>query len=145
MFYVKETAGVSHIAIRVDPKDPKQHIVYTWTDAYSGYPEHDYDDRLASVITARSGKDGSVLRRYSCDIGEDEDGNSAHPSIATVVFCKLYVKSQWRDSMVVGLHCQCNVLEYDESYDDFDLEEAREFSQGNIVPFLEYDGRSLES
>jgi hypothetical protein len=39
-FYVKETAGVSHIAIRPDPIDLKQHIVYTWSDAHTGYPEY---------------------------------------------------------------------------------------------------------
>jgi hypothetical protein len=144
-FHVQDTGGVSHIAVRPDPKHAKQHIVFTWSDAYNGYPECDFDDRYASAITALSGKDGSVIRQYCCDVGRDEEGNFAHPSIATVVFCKLFVKGSWVDSIVVGLHCVCNVLDHDESYSDFNLAHVQQFSKGNILPFKEHSASAMET
>ena len=88
------------------------------------------------------------------DDKEDDEHVSfadANPTISTVVFCKLYNKRRkaFVDSIVIGLHCVCEtVQDYGRSYSDFDLDEAQEFSEGNILPFYEnpVDGNSaLES
>ncbi|KAL7539548.1 hypothetical protein ACHAXR_010592, partial [Thalassiosira sp. AJA248-18] len=146
---VKDTPGVAGIVVRPDPNSKsKTSIVYTWTDAYDGYPQSKFDDRGPSCLKAWSGADGKYKHQYVCDVGCDEEGASAYPSISTVVFCKVYYEDIGAslDSIVVGLHCCCNTLEYDESYSEFDLEEAQEFSHGNIVPFLEHSpGREMPS
>ena len=50
------------------------------------------------------------------------------------------------DSIIVGFHCCSNTIEYDESYSEFDLAEAQEFSEGNIVPFLrDSTGKAMSS
>ncbi|KAL7496173.1 hypothetical protein ACHAWT_004441 [Skeletonema menzelii] len=147
--YVKETPGVAGIAVRSDPLKKGRPIVFTWTDAYNGYPSADFKDRGASVLKAWSGVDGKFICEYVCDIGnEQEDGSPARPSISAVVFCKVFYDRLGcvQDTILVGLHCCCNALKYDEKYSDFDIEEAREFSEGNIIPFLENShGRSMDS
>jgi len=143
---IKDTPGVAGIAIRPNPS--KTPIVYTWTDAYDGYPQSEFDDRGPSRLKAWSGKDGQYMHHYICDVGEEREGSKAYPSISTVVFCKVYYEEfcTTLDSIVVGLHCCSNTIEYDESYSEFDLEEAQEFSEGNIVPFLEHStGRAMSS
>eukprot|EP00985_Skeletonema_marinoi_P012544 scaffold6071_cov92-Skeletonema_marinoi.AAC.2 len=117
--YIKETPGVAGIAVRKHPVKKGRPIVFTWTDAYNGYPSTDFDDRGGSVLKAWSGVNGKYICEYVCDVGNDQDGSPARPSISAVVFCQ---------------------------YSDFDIEEAREFSEGNIVPFLEHShGRALHS
>ena len=146
--YISETPGVAGIAVRSDPMKKKRPIVFTWTDAYNGYPSTDFKDRGESVLKAWSGVNGKFMHDYVCDIGNDEDGSPARPSISAVVFCKVYhdVIGCVQDTILVGLHCCCDTLDYDEKYSDFDIEEAREFSEGNIVPFLEHTyGRSMDS
>jgi len=86
-----------------------------------------------------NGTDGKQIQTYSCNIGDDEDGDPAYPSIATVVFCKLRFKGRWVDSMVVGLHCiSTGILNWANDYSDFDVKEAAALSKGNILPFIEY-------
>ena len=147
--FVRETPGVAGIVVRPDPiPKANQSIVYTWTDSYHGYPEKDFDERGASRLKAWSGKTGKFMNEYACDVGDDEEGNRAFPSISTVVFCKIFCEELGTamDSIVIGLHCRCETLDYDESYSDFDLEEAEELSEGNIVPFFEHSlGRKRPS
>ncbi|KAL9180015.1 hypothetical protein ACHAXT_007985 [Thalassiosira profunda] len=140
---VQATYGVAGIKVRPNSSNPKTSIVYTWTDAYQGYPSRNYDDREASQLRGWSGENGELLRRFTLNIGRDEDGNDAYPSISTVVFCKALYNRAWQDTIVVGLHCCYNGLQWDE--DDFDLEEMQDFSEGNIVPFLESSMDEMES
>mmetsp|Transcript_27959 Transcript_27959/g.47502 ORF Transcript_27959/g.47502 Transcript_27959/m.47502 type:complete len:360 (-) Transcript_27959:552-1631(-) len=146
--YIKETPGVAGIAVRTHPVKKGRPIVFTWTDAYNGYPSTDFDDRGESVLKAWSGVNGKYICEYVCDVGNDQDGSPARPSISAVVFCQVFYDfiGCVQDTILVGLHCCCNTLEDDEKYSDFDIEEAREFSEGNIVPFLEHShGRALHS
>lgn len=145
--YVKETPGVAGIAVRSDPKKKKP-IIFTWTDAYKGYPSIDFDDRGASELTAWSGVNGKFICKYVCDIGNDDKGSPARPSISAVVFCKVFYEDLncVQDTILVGLHCCCDTLDYDETYSDFDLEASQDFSMGNIVPFLESShGRAMDT
>ena len=128
--YVQETPGVAGIAVRPGP------LVYTWSDAYNGYPDDKFDDRSAPVIKVWSGTDCALVKEIECNANEEN-----YPSIATVVFCPVKYEGYDvpRDSIVVGLHCCCDVLNYDENYTGFDLDESCEFSEGNILPILEDD------
>jgi len=138
--YVKETPGVAGIVVRPDHVKKTRPIIFTWTDAYNGYPSKKFDDREPSVLKAWSGVDGKFICEYVCDVGNDQDGSPAQPSISAVVFCKVFhhCLGCYQDTILVGLHCCCNTLEYDEDYSDFDIEESRQFSEGNILPFLEH-------
>ncbi|CAB9509386.1 expressed unknown protein [Seminavis robusta] len=143
---IKSTFGVAGIAVRWDERRSR-HRIYTWTHAHEGYPSEDYADREPSRVKCWRGDDASFIQEYVCDVGDDDEGNAANPSIATVVFCRLWIKNQWRHSMVVGLHCICDrVLEYDEDCSDFDLEAASEIGEGNILPFYEFrNNHAMES
>ena len=160
-FYLREIAGVAGIVIRPDPSQNGQHLVYTWTHTYNGYPDCDAQQRRPSALHVWSGKNGSLVRKCICRIGEcimdDEEDDEyvsfadANPTISTVVFCQLYNERRkvYVDSIIIGLHCVCETIQdYSRSYSDFDLGEAQDFSKGNILPFYEnpVDGKSaLES
>lgn len=135
------TYGVTGIAVRPAPEEKGQHLIYTWSNAYEGYPNIDFEDRGPSKIKSWAGRDGSYQRCYSCDIGDDERGKKAYPLIATVVFCQLFVqdRSAWVDSIVVGLRCISLSLDWKGDYSQFDLESAQDAGEGNILPFYEYD------
>jgi len=128
--HIRETPGVAGIAVRPGP------LVYTWSDAYNGYPDDEFDDRSASVIKVWSGADCALVKEIECNVNE-----GSYPSIATVVFCKVKYEEYdvSMDSIVVGLHCCCDVLNYNENYTGFDLDDSCDFSEGNILPFLEDD------
>ena len=146
--HISETPGVAGMVVRPDPTNVNHHLVYTWSDAYEGYPHRSFKKRGPSTLRAWSSIDGVLVKAYSCNIGVDTDGNPAYPSISTVVFCKLYQKDcdTWVDSIVVGLYCLCKCLQYDEDFSDFDLVEAAGQSEGNILPFWEHsDGRAMET
>ncbi len=146
--HVRETPGVAGIVVRPDPANINHHLVYTWSDAYEGYPRRDFEKRGPSTLRARSSIDGRLVKAYSCNIGADADGDPAYPSISTVVFCKLHQKDRdiWVDSIVVGLFSLCKCLPYDENFSDFDLVEAADRSEGNILPFWEHsNGRAMET
>jgi len=144
--HVQEVMGVAGIAVRKNAQK-KRHRVYTWTHAYEGYPNVTFEERGPSKVKCWSGKSGKLLQTHSCDVGVDEADKPAHPSIATVVFCKLWIEaSRWVDSMVVGLHCICpRTCDWDSDYGDFDIEAAEQFGEGNILPFHEANGRAMES
>lgn len=146
--YVQGTPGVAGIAVRSDQTKKKNPIIFTWTDAYTGYPSTDFGDRGASELKAWSGVDGKFICKYVCNVGNDGKGSPARPSISAVVFCKVFYERLGcvQDTILVGLHCCCDTLDYDETYSDFDLQEAQNFSEGNIVPFLEHThGRDMET
>lgn len=146
VFVVKETPGVAGIIARKHPTKEGEYLLYTWSHAYEGYPDEDYDDRGPSQVKVWRGHDGKFQKSYECDVGDDRDGNSAHPSIACVVFCKLFVNRSWQDALIVGLHCICPKIRlWDEDYSDFDLEEAQEVGEGNILPFYEHRGVAMET
>ncbi len=138
------TFGVAGIVVRPGQSDGP--CIYTWTHAYEGFPDKDFDRRDASKVKCWS-KDGSLIRSYSCDVGNDDSGVKAHPSIGAVVFCELYVeyKDRWVDAMVVGLHCGVNSFQWKDDYSDFDLGLAQEGGEGNILPFYEHTGGRMES
>jgi hypothetical protein len=142
-----DTPGVAGIVIRPDSKDSSKHVLYTWTHAYEGYPDVDFDDRRPSKVKCWS-SEGRLKREYHCDVGDDEEGNPANPSISTVVFCELYRDDleTWVDSMIVGLHCTCGSIKWKSDYSDFDLELAQECGEGNILPFFEHsNGEAMET
>jgi hypothetical protein len=89
-----------------------------------------------STLQARSSIDGKLVKAYSCNMGADADGDPAYPSISTVVFYKLYQKDRNTrvDSIVVGLFSLCECLQYNENFSDFNLIEAADRSEGNILP-----------
>jgi hypothetical protein len=128
--YVQSTPGVTGIVVRPNPKKEGQHLIYTWSDSdiYSSNP---------SILHVLSGEDGKRIKKYSCDVGDDDNGDKANPSISTVVFCPLLVEGELVDSILVGLHCLCSTLKYDECYTDFDLRASQRHSEGNILPFYE--------
>lgn len=99
------------------------------------------EKRSPSIVKCWSGKDGSFARNYSCDVGLDDTGKPAPPSISTVVFCHLAVEDKWVDSLVVGLRCLCQVLKYRNDCKDFDIDEVEQESEGNILPFYEHSNR----
>jgi len=145
---VQETPGVAGIVVRPDLSNKHYHVVYTWTHAHDGYPRLEFDKRHPSKLRAWSGINGALLKQYNCDIGKDEDGENAHPSISTVVFCKLFLEERgtWVDSIIVGLYCRCVDIEYDEDFSDYDIEDAAEISRGNILPFVEHsNGMAMET
>ena len=151
IFHVRETMGVAGIALRWDSKR-NEHRVYTWTHAYTGYPGRSYRKRGPSELKCWSGSSGRLLQTYSCDVGPDEKSKPAHPSIATVVFCRLFIEDSsgwtgaWKDSIVVGLHCICpRTINWESDYSDFDIEAARENGEGNILPFDEASGEAMET
>ena len=145
--HVRDTPGVAGIVVRSNPASKsKQSIVYTWTDQYDGFPESEFGKRGPSRLKAWSATTGMYMHEFICDVGDDDEGIKAYPSIATVICCKVSHFGTMVDSIIVGLHCNCNTLDYDKSYSQFDLEEAQEFSVGNIVPFLEHSrGREMPS
>jgi hypothetical protein len=144
--HVMETPGVAGIVIRPDPTNKHHHLVYTWSDAYEGYPHRDFDDRGPATLRAWSGNDGKLVKKYLCDVGVDADGDHAYPSISTVVFCKLCVNDVWVDSIIVGMHCLSGCLQYDNNFSYYDIEEAAELSEGNILPFWEHSiEKSMET
>jgi hypothetical protein len=146
--HVSDTPGVAGIVVRPDPSYDNRHLVYTWSDAYEGYPKRDFEEREPSTLRAWSSIDGILVKAYSCDIGADDDGDPAYPSISTVVFCKIYQKDRnmWVDSIVVGLFSLCESLQYNTNFSDFDLAEAADRSEGNILPFWENsDGKAMET
>ena len=135
---VQDTLGVAGIAVRWDDKK-KRHRVYTWTDAYEGYPSVDFDERGPAQVKCWSGRNSKLLQTYSCDVGCDGTGEAAFPSISTVGFCRLSIEESWVDTMMVGLHCLCPAgLKQGTDYSGFDLDEAAEAGEGNILPFHEY-------
>jgi len=161
---IHETMGVAGIAIRPHPSKEDNQLIYTWTNNIELAVEEESDDEdddasdnstptehefKPAAIQSWSAKDGSHVRTYNCDVGDSENNISASPSIATVVFCKLFVdNSYWVDSIVVGLYCaQGAYIKYeDKYYSDFDLEEAQEAGQGTILPFYENsNGRAMET
>eukprot|EP00978_Attheya_sp_CCMP212_P003319 scaffold6841_cov58-Attheya_sp.AAC.2 len=144
---VNETMGVAGIVIHPVEKSKTKHCIYTWTHAYEGYPDKDFEDREASKVKCWQ-SDGTYKRSYSCDVGDADDGTVAHPSIAAVVFCDLFMEARnmWVDSMVVGLHCASNSLDWEGDYSQFDLEDAQESGEGNIIPFYEHsNGKRMET
>lgn len=149
--YVNDTTGVAGIAIRPDPRKKKHHLIYTWSNCFEGNPktEQEFERRNPSSVKAWAGEDGKLVKVYPCDIGLDAGGKNAHPVISTVVFCKLFLEDQsaWVDSMIVGLHCIPPNIRYHSDFSDFDIDEAQEIAEGNILPFQEHskNGIAMES
>ncbi len=139
------TYGVAGIVIR--PGQNEGHCIYTWTHSYEGYPDKIFDRRDASKVKCWS-EDGSFIRSYSCDVGNDDSGVKAHPTIGAVIFCELFIeyKGQWVDAMVVGLHCGVNsCFQWEDYSSNFDLDLAQDCGEGNILPFYEHSGARMES
>ena len=141
--HLQGTAGVAGLVVR---KSGKHHLIYTWSDAYNGFPNKKWKSRGPSEVKCWRGRDGGYVRSYACDVGPDENGEPARPSISTVVFCRLRIEDEWVESMVVGLHCLCQTLVFDSDYSDFDIDEAQQVSEGNILPFYEHsNGIAMET
>mmetsp|Transcript_14353 Transcript_14353/g.26944 ORF Transcript_14353/g.26944 Transcript_14353/m.26944 type:complete len:718 (-) Transcript_14353:1861-4014(-) len=146
-FHLDKTPGVAGIVIRPNGKSQKTHLIYTWTHIYPGFPDVEFKDREPSRVKCWN-SDGFLKREYICDVGDDEEGNRAHPTISTVVFCELYREDleRWVDSMIVGLHCVATSIDWKNNYSDFDLETAQECGEGNILPFFEHSrGEPMET
>jgi hypothetical protein len=59
-----------------------------------------------------NGQGGSYVREYSCDVGRDEKGNPANPSVACIVFCRIANDyGKWMDAIIVGLHAIFNGID----------------------------------
>jgi hypothetical protein len=146
-FHLRDTPGVAGIVIRPDCRDRTKHLIYTWTHAYQGYPDEEFDDREPSRVKCWNSH-GVLRREYMCDIGDDQEGNPANPSVSAVVFCELFIEDhgRWVDSMIVGLHCISSSIKWKRDYSDFDLETAQECGEGSILPFFEHShGKAMES
>ena len=142
------TAGVAGLIVRQNGTGG--HLLYTWTDAYDGYPEQDWEARGPSKVKCWSGNDGRFVRSYDCDVGQaDGTGEPAYPSISTVVFCRLWMgdRNAWVDSMIVGLHCLCQTIVWKSDYSNYDIEKAQRMGEGNILPFYEHspNQRAMET
>lgn len=150
---IDETMGVAGIATRPHPSKKDEQLVYTWTnnielaldDSDDGEEDSDEDNSTKTefkpaAIKSWSANDGTLECTYNCDVGHSEANIPASPSIATVVFCKLFMdNSRWVDSIVVGLHCvEGASINYEDDYfSDFDLDKAQEVGEGTILPFYE--------
>lgn len=154
---IRGTTELAGLAVRPDLSQKGHHLVYTWTNNVEytsdddSEEEEEEDDRpewKPSAIKVWSGKDGSYKHSFLCDIGDDKEGVKANPSIATLVFCRLFVDSRCVDSIIVGLHCMTDgFLEYEDEYlSDFDLDKAQQAGEGNILPFYEHsNGLQMET
>jgi hypothetical protein len=138
VWVIRETMGVAGIAIRPDGQKKSNHLIFTWTHAHEGYPDIDWDNRMADKVKCWDA-DGTYNRSYSCDVGDTEDDDKAFPSISAVVFCELYMedKGAWIDSMVVGMFCASQSHDWEGDYSQFDLEYVQKCGEGNILPFFE--------
>ena len=103
--FIRGMTGVAGQAICPDLSQKGHRLEYIWTNnveyTYDDDSEEEYDrpEWKPSAIKVWSGKDGSYQRSFLCDIGDDKEGGKANPSIAAVVFCRLFVDSRWVDSM----------------------------------------------
>ena len=61
---VKETFGVAGLIVRKDPKKRGAHLLYTWTDAYEGYPHENFDERGPSQVKVWRGRDGKFQKSF---------------------------------------------------------------------------------
>jgi hypothetical protein len=122
------TRGIRGIAIKEISSG--EHLVYTWSNIY----EHE-DISVPNKVRVLKGQDGVLSRELVCEIDEME----IQPLISCIVFSKLNYNDEWEDAIIIGLEATAEVLDRDERYTDFDLDEAEDFAYGNILPFIGED------
>lgn len=69
--------GVTGLVVRSGESD--DHSIYTWSEALDNYSRADYENRTPSKVKCWSGKDGTHVRSYTCDVGLDTEGEPAIP------------------------------------------------------------------
>lgn len=134
---ISETFGVAGLAVRPNPKEKGKHLLYTWTDGTR--------EGTCRTLNVWSGADGELVKKYTIDlVGKNEEGFRANPDISTVLFCRLRVEDRLVDSVLVGLHCICSALKFDNTYSKFNLQSAQDHSEGNIIPFYEHSSDGVD-
>jgi len=106
------------------------HEIFTWSHGFEP------NSATPSKLKVLNGEDGMLLYSLTCEF----DDVDAYPLISCVVFSKLKYNDEdddWDEAIIVGLQATTEILEDDENYSDFDLEEAEDFAHGNILPFVD--------
>ena len=124
--YGESRSGVRSIAVR--EKDGK-HLVYTWShETEEEYMDGEDFPPNPAEIRVWNGETGSRHHTIVCEI----DG--PNPLISTVVFTPLLIGGKWLDSLIVGLQATASTYKYDSHFDNYNLDEAQQLAEGNIVP-----------
>jgi hypothetical protein len=150
--WLRGTFGVAGIVIRPQKgsSTTSEHVIWTWSHAPEGYAEGNYEDRTPAKLSCWN-KMGNLIKRLACDVGEDEEGEDAYPTISSVVFCDLNYEckddaNRWFPCIVVGMQCCTQAIDWKGDYTNFSLSRTqRESSEGNIRIFDESSGEELES
>lgn len=148
---LSSTFGVAGIAIRpAIGTVTTDHVIWTWTHAPGGYPEENIENCTSSELSCWN-QAGVNIKRLACDVGEDEEGDSVNPSIGPVVFCDLNYQCKdsscrWFPSIVVGMQCCTQAIDWKGDYSEFDLDLTQiKSSEGNIRVFDEKSGEECDS
>lgn len=115
--------GVHGIA--VSENSSGEHLVHVWSNCYESATNIPNEVRVLD-------EKGDLSYALVCEVDEME----LQPSISCVVCSKLKYNEKWEDAVIVGLKATAEVLENDEKYTEFDLDEAEDFAYGNILPFV---------
>jgi len=123
---VQGLIGIRGIMVRESSSG--EHLVYVWAHNFDS-EERDQPNEI-KVLNGNHGDENHTL---VCEVDEDM---AVHPIISCVVYCKLLYDNVWNDCIIVGLNATCACLTYNETYTDYNIEEAEDFAYGNILPFV---------
>ncbi len=122
-------SGIRGIAIKEN--SPGNHLVYAWSNAFENN-----DTSIPNKIKVLNGQNGELSQELICEIDDDIE---IQPLITCIVFSKLNYNDVWEEATIVGLEATAEVLDHNDKYTDFDLDEAEDYAHGNILPLIGED------